>query len=318
MTAATHSYVAKYKGSTGTVLATSPTFSLVVAATPLVLDLNGDGVQTTGITETVLFDLLTTGTKQSVGWVSKQDGVLAIDLNGDGQINSGAELFGSSTILTNGTHAKDGWAALAAIDSNADGQLDMHDAQFNQLRVWVDANGNGQTDALELLTLADHHITSIDLAADGRSIQQNGNVVQGFSTYTTTDGNTHEMADVGLQVHDVAFAAVLTLDNGASIDLSQVQHDSPLTQIDMARDTASNAVTLTANDLLNMPAANGVHQLKLTGEANDSVHMNLGEWINTGDMVSEGGHNYAVYNDAATQTAQLLIDQAMMTANHLS
>lgn len=318
VTVATHSYVAKYKGSTGTVLATSPTFSLVVAATPLVLDLNGDGVQTTGITETVLFDLLTTGTKQSVGWVSKQDGVLAIDLNGDGQINSGAELFGSSTILTNGTNAKDGWAALAAIDSNADGQLDMHDAQFNQLRVWVDANRNGQTDALELLTLADHHITSIDLAADGRSIQQNGNVVQGFSTYTTTDGNTHEMADVGLQVHDVAFAAVLTLDNGASIDLSQVQHDSPLTQIDMARDTASNAVTLTANDLLNMPAANGVHQLKLTGEANDSVHMNLGEWINTGEMVSEGGHNYAVYNDAATQTAQLLIDQAMMTANHLS
>jgi EF hand len=250
--------------------------------------------------------------------VSKQDGVLAIDLNGDGQINSGAELFGSSTILTNGTHAKDGWAALAAIDSNADGKLDMHDAQFNQLRVWVDANGNGQTDALELRTLADHHITSIDLAADSRSIQQNGNVVQSFSTYTTTDGNTHEVADVGLQVHDVAFAAVLTLDNGASIDLSQVKHDSPLTQIDMAIDTASNAVTLTANDLLNMPASNGVHQLTLTGDANDSVHIDLAEWVNTGSAVSEGGHTYAVYSDVAMHSAQLLIDQAMLTAHHVS
>lgn len=316
---ATHSYVAKYKASSsGKELATSSSFSLVVAATPLVLDLNGDGVQTTSFSESMLFDLLATGTKQSLGWVSKQDGLLAIDLTGDGQINSGAELFGSSTVLANGAHAKDGWAALAALDSNADGKLDVHDSQFDQLRVWVDSNGNGQTDAQELRTLADHHIASIDLAADGRSTQQNGNVVQGFSTYTTTDGRTHEVADVGLQVHDASFASVLTLDSGASIDLSQILNGSQLKQIDMSTDSSSNSITITLNDLLSMPTSDGAHQLTLTGDANDSVHLNMGEWLDTGTTVSEAGHSYAVYSDAAMHTAQLLIDHAMMTAHHLS
>lgn len=319
VTVATHSYVAKYKASSsGALLATSSSFSLVVAATPLVLDLNGDGVQTTSFSESMLFDLLATGAKQSLGWVSKQDGLLAIDLNGDGQINSGAELFGSSTVLTHGAHAKDGWAALAALDSNADGKLDVQDAQFDQLRVWVDANGNGQTDAQELRTLADHHIASIDLAADGRSIQQNGNVVQGFSTYTTADGSTHEVADVGLQVHDASFASVLTLGSGASIDLSQILNDNQLKQIDMSTDSSSNSITITLNDLLSMPTTNGAHQLTLTGDANDSVHLNMGEWLDTGTTVSEAGHSYTVYSDAGMHTAQLLIDHAMMTAHHLS
>ena len=319
VSAATHSYVAKYKASnSGAVLATSASFSLVVAATPLALDLNGDGVQTTSFSESMLFDLLATGTKQSVGWVSKQDGLLALDLNGDGQINSGAELFGSSTVLPNGAHAADGWVALKTLDSNGDGKLDAQDAQFNQLRVWVDANGNGQTDAKELGTLADHHIASIDLAANTHSVQQNGNVVQGFSTYTSTDGTTHEVADVGLQVHDASSNTLLTLGSGASIDLSQVLNDSHLKQIDMSSDSASNTVTLTLNDLLSMPASNGVHQLTLTGDANDSVHIDLAEWVNTGNAVSEGGRTYAVYSDVAMHSAQLLIDQAMLTAHHVS
>jgi VCBS repeat-containing protein len=319
VSAATHSYVAKYKASSaGAVLATSSSFSLVVAATPLVLDLNGDGVQTISFNESMLFDLLATGTKQSVGWVSKQDGLLALDLNGDGQINSGAELFGSSTVLPNGAHATDGWVALKTLDSNGDEKLDAQDAQFNQLRVWVDANGNGQTDAKELGTLADHHIASINLAANTHSVQQNGNVVQGFSTYTSTDGTTHEVADVGLQVHEVSSNTLLTLGNGASFDLSQVLHDSHLTQIDMSSDRESNTVTLTLNDLLSMPASNGVHQLTLTGDANDSVHIDLAEWVNTGYAVSEGGHTYAVYSDVAMHSAQLLIDQAVLTAHHVS
>jgi ATP phosphoribosyltransferase regulatory subunit HisZ len=162
-----------------------------------------------------------------VGWVSKQDGLLAIDLNGDGQINSGVELFGSSTVLADGTHAKDGWVALAALDSDANGKLDAHDAQFNQLRVWIDANGNGQTEAQELLTLAEHHIASISLTPDGRSIQQNGNVIQGYSTFTNTDGSKHEVADVGLQVHDA---------NVASIDLSVVDHAAA--HLDKAHESA--------------------------------------------------------------------------------
>ena len=203
---ATHTYTAQVKDGTQ-VLSTSSNFTLIVAATPLVLDLNGDGVQTISISEGTQFDLLNTGTKQSVGWVDRHDGLLAIDLNGDGQINSGAELFGDHTQLPNGSLAKDGWHALAAMDSNADGQINAQDVGFDRLLVWVDANGNGISDAGELSTLAANHIASIDLAANNHSVQQNGNVVQYFSTYTTLDGRTHEVADVGFQVNPAVFAS---------------------------------------------------------------------------------------------------------------
>ncbi|BDU57039.1 hypothetical protein LMORI2_00210 [Limnohabitans sp. MORI2] len=147
-----YTYTARFKSSTGGVLASS-VFNLNIATTPLVLDLNGDGVQTTSISEGTQFDLLASGQKQHVGWVSKQDGLLAIDLNGDGQINSGAELFGDHAQLADGSLAKDGWSALRALDSNHDGKIDAQDAKFNLLRLWEDADGDGVTDAGELYSL---------------------------------------------------------------------------------------------------------------------------------------------------------------------
>jgi hypothetical protein len=203
---ATHTYTAQVKDGTQ-VLSTSSNFTLIVAATPLVLDLNGDGVQTISVSEGTQFDLLNTGTPQSVGWVDRHDGLLAIDLNGDGHINSGAELFGDHTQLPNGSLAKDGWHALAEMDSNADGQINALDVNFDHLLLWVDANSNGISDAGELSGLAAAGIASIDLAANNHSVQQNGNVVQAFSTYTTLDGRTHEVADVGFQVNPAVFAS---------------------------------------------------------------------------------------------------------------
>ena len=314
LTAATHTYVAKIKSS-GAYIGTSNTFSVVVAATPLVLDLNGDGVQTVSAEQGVEFDLLATGTKQTVGWVDKHDGLLAMDLNGDGQINSGAELFGDHTQLADGSLAKDGWAALAAQDSNADGVIDTMDANFDKLRVWVDANGDGITDAGELQTLDEVHIASINLQADTRSVQQNGNVVQMFSTYTTTDGATHEVADVGLKVQ-AADAGFFTLRNGDSLDLSALGTSTLVDRIDMSADTAANTVKLTLSDVLGLHATNGQHKLTLTGDANDTANVNLNEWLNTGNTVTDHGHSYTVYNGATDSSAQLLIDQHMLMANH--
>jgi hypothetical protein len=176
---------------------------LNIAATPLVLDLNGDGVQTTSIDEGTQFDLLDTGTPQTVGWVSPQDGLLVMDLNGDGQITSGAELFGDRTVLTDGSLALDGWAALRDLDSNFDGQINAQDQRFSELQVWVDANSDAITDVGELHSLLDMGVVSINLAFDNEAIQQNGNVVQAFSTFTRADGSTHQVADVGFAVQVV-------------------------------------------------------------------------------------------------------------------
>jgi len=312
---ATHSYTAKVMDGTTAVVA-STAFTLTVLSTPLVLDLNGDGVQTVGIEQGVQFDLLATGSKQNVGWVSKQDGLLAIDLNGDGQINSSAELFGDHTVLPDGSVAKDGWSALAGQDTNADTIIDAQDANFDKLRVWVDANGNGVTDANELHTLADMHIASVSLGHDATSVQQNGNLVTAFSSYTTTDGVTHEIADVGFKMQS-ASSSVFTLGVNESLDLSGLANAALVTTIDMANNSSANTVKLTLNDVLNTANTNGVHSLKLIGTANDAVDLDMSEWTNTGTTVTEGEHTFAVYNANATSAAQLLIDQAMINAGHV-
>jgi hypothetical protein len=311
-----HSYVAKLK-SGGSYVSSSAAFGVVVAATPLVLDLNGDGVQTVGAELGLQFDLLARGTKQTIGWVDKHDGLLVMDLNGDGQVNSGAELFGDRTKLADGSLAKDGWAALAAQDSNADGMIDAKDAAFSQLRVWVDANSDGITDAGELQTMDEAHIVSINLQADTHSVQQNGNVVQAFSSYTTTDGATHEVADVGLKVLS-ADAGLLTLSNGESLDLSALGASSLVQRIDMCSDTAANMVKLTLNDVLGLPANHGQHMLMLTGDANDSVSLNLNDWATTSTVLNENGHQYAIYNAVNDLAVQLLVDQQIVLTHFVS
>jgi hypothetical protein len=177
---------------------------------PLVLDLNGDGVQTVDMAHGTAFDLQATGTAQATGWVDAHDGLLAIDLNHDGKINNGAELFGSSTLLANGQQAADGWAALAQYDSNADGKINAQDAAFDLFKLWQDANGNGVTDAGELRSLIDVGVVSINLSHDNTMTHQNGNILQGVSSFTTTDGKAHEVVDAWFQTVTTASSASAT------------------------------------------------------------------------------------------------------------
>jgi VCBS repeat-containing protein len=286
----------------------------ITYASPLVLDLNGDGVQTVDMDHGVQFDLSNSGTKQQTGWVSKQDGLLAIDLNGDGQINNGAELFGNHTKLANGADAADGWQALVAQDTNNDGLVDAQDANFDKLRVWVDADSDGVTDAGELRTLAEMHITSINANNNGGSVQQNGNTLRGFSSFTTDDGKTHEVVDAWFAT--TTPSDVYSLSNGESIDLSKLSNVAEFKQIDMAADATANTIKLSLNDVLGTATTNGVHQLALTGDANDTAVFAANEWVDTGKTATNNGHTYEVYSAANGAAAQLLIDQHMMLAHN--
>ncbi|MBN2768154.1 MAG: hypothetical protein JXQ68_03555, partial [Campylobacterales bacterium] len=164
---------------------------------PLVLDLDGDGVETFGITADtqVLFDSNGNGIKTATGWVSSDDGILVFDRNGNGLIDNGSELFGDQTVV-NGIKAKDGFEALRAEDTNGNGLFDAGDANFANVRVWRDFNGDGISNEGELFSLSELGIASIDLESNATSSSSNGNVTTATGSYTKTDGSTYDIGNL--------------------------------------------------------------------------------------------------------------------------
>ena len=164
---------------------------------PLVLDLDGDGIETVGIDPLapILFDHDADGVKTGTGWIQSDDGLLVIDINGNGVIDSGRELFGDNSLLYTAwdgpVYATDGYAALRAQDSNHDGVVNSLDANFNQLRVWRDLNQDGISQAGELQTLSQAGIASIGVTGTATNVNLgNGNTQIASGSFTRTNGTT--------------------------------------------------------------------------------------------------------------------------------
>jgi hypothetical protein len=298
-------YTHSTTGAQVLISAAIPDANVSVSASPLVLDLNGDGVQTLGIGQGVQFDLMNTGTAQSVGWVDRHDGLLVMDLNHDGRINTGAELLGTSTRLADGTLARDGWQALAQYDANADGQINAQDAAFADLKVWVDADTDGVTDSGELKSLADVGVQSIGLHHDGSQTQQNGNLLDGLATVQRTDGTTTTMTDAWLSTA-LATQPVLNLD--------AVAHANGVVNLSNGQ---AEVFKLSASDVLQLPTnTSGQHVLQVQGDSNDTVNLSKvfadghaqGEWSTT-STTTQNGHTFNVYQHSADPSLQVLIDQ---------
>ncbi|MFH0785094.1 MAG: hypothetical protein V2B20_24495, partial [Pseudomonadota bacterium] len=169
----------------------------VYNGSPLILDLDGDGVETRSVADNIQFDLDNNGFRETVGWVGADDGLLALDKNGDGQITGGTELFGNHTILASGGKAANGFSALAEYDDNKDGRIDANDAVFSQLKVWRDLDADGVSDAGELIGLAETGVARLNLtitASSGKDAQGNDHRLVG--SYVDTGGASHTMTDV--------------------------------------------------------------------------------------------------------------------------
>jgi hypothetical protein len=87
---------------------------------------------------------------------------------------------------------------LAAQDTNHDHRITAADAHFQSLKVWVDANHDGRTDAGELKSLAQLGIVELDLSPLDSTREDHGNFIGQIASYKTADGKSHEMADVWL------------------------------------------------------------------------------------------------------------------------
>ncbi len=206
-------YGSEIPPSTAASFAAASIYVTPVRRDPLVLDLDGDGIETLPINTTtpLMFDLNNSGLKKSVGWIKSDDGFLVMDRNGNGTIDTGAELFGDATPLSSGGTATDGFAALAQLDTNLDGKITSADSAFANLRVWRDLNQNGLSEAGELSTLTSLNITSINVAASSHTITvTNGNLITDQGTYTRGDGSvgsageTANSADVQLATVQLA------------------------------------------------------------------------------------------------------------------
>ncbi|MGC5833836.1 hypothetical protein LDP08_25175, partial [Ralstonia pseudosolanacearum] len=130
---------------------------------PLVLDLDGDGIETTTTRDgtVILFDHDGDGVKTGTGWVKPDDGWLVLDRNGNGAIDSGRELFGVDTLKSNGQFATDGFDALRDVNADKDGKIDASDSVFANLRIWRDLNQDGISQTNELTTLSANSIVAI-------------------------------------------------------------------------------------------------------------------------------------------------------------
>ena len=152
---------------------------------PIVLDLDGDGIELLDITKGVDFDLYGTGSKQAVAWIAPDDGLLVLDRNLNGTIDDGTELFGNLN-----EDFSDGFEHLAELDraefgGNADGVIDANDAAFAHLKVWKDANTDGISGAEELVSLSALEVTSILLEARDSNRVSNGQRIARISVVTT-------------------------------------------------------------------------------------------------------------------------------------
>ncbi|MCA9226811.1 MAG: hypothetical protein KDA47_14415, partial [Planctomycetales bacterium] len=159
-------------------------------SSPLVIDLDGDGIELITLSQSrAFFDLEGDGMAQHTGWVAPDDALLAIDRNNNGTIDDGTELFGN----TNGF--EEGFRALSEYDSNLDGVIDADDQAFGQFLLWQDLDGDGRVSDGELSTAASRGLTSIPLNFTATNYTLNEALISGEANVTWASSGQTKIVD---------------------------------------------------------------------------------------------------------------------------
>lgn len=180
---------------------------------PVFLDLNGDGhvdlrpLDLGAGSVSPSFDWDGDGLANKTAWVGPSDGLLAIDLGADGEPGADGLIDQAREIAFASWADPDASLGLSDLDglrlvfdTNHDNVLDANDARWSEFRIWRDSNQNGVSDAGELLTMSEAGIKLVNLIPNpgGAQAFDDGSAITGTSTYETTNGQTHLVADASL------------------------------------------------------------------------------------------------------------------------
>ena len=164
---------------------------------PIVIDLAGHGFHLTNAPAGVPFAIEAADFVYQVAWTRpgrSGNAWLVLDRNRNGRIDNGQELFGNFADQPppGVGEERNGFRALAEFDKpalggNANGWFDESDAMFAEVRLWQDANHNGDSEAGELIALSAVGIRAVSLNfRRSRRVDQFGNKFAYRSAIITT------------------------------------------------------------------------------------------------------------------------------------
>jgi len=139
---------------------------------PVVIELSGNGFSLTSAADGVDFDINGDGIKERLAWTAanSDDAWLVLDHSNNGSIDNGRELFGNYSPQTKPPRGipANGFLSLAEYDKtpnggNSDGVINHLDAVFSRLRLWRDENHNGIAEVMELHTLVELQLATLEL-----------------------------------------------------------------------------------------------------------------------------------------------------------
>ena len=284
--------VVDQSGATGTIFIRMSNLSQVNGMyhySPVVFDLDGDGVELVGLDAGVGFDWDLDGEAESTGWVGEDDGFLVYDYNQDRVITKANEL----ALKEYNPDANTDLEGLLAFDTNNDGLFDAKDEEWEAFGIWQDKNSNGVTDDGEYSTLDELHIASVDLQSDDNFREVDGSVIYGETTYETTDGRVGIVGDVGL--------------NGESIELEATEPAQ--TKESLAAEETQEDVAIIPNEQNN--------ETEVAGEPEVSVHLLEPELEDSSETNDPLGIHEATLDDAELNRTcdQLVSDMAVCNAD---